>query len=44
MLIERIRVKVERHKPSPRVIVSPETWRMLTGELAAGHDVVRTLG
>src|ERR1019366_8062062 len=38
MLIERIPgQKVEGHKPAPRVIVSPETWRMLTGELAAGR-------
>jgi Ni,Fe-hydrogenase III large subunit len=29
--------RVERHKPTPRVIVSAETWRMLAGELAAGH-------
>src|SRR6266481_1320131 len=38
MLIERIPgQRVEGHKPAPRVIVSPETWRMLTGELAAGR-------
>ena len=29
--------RVEGHKPAPRVIVSAETWRMLTGELAAGR-------
>src|SRR5450759_829783 len=38
MLIERIPgQRVEGHKPGPRVIVSPETWCMLTGELAAGR-------
>src|SRR5450759_5057427 len=38
MLIERIPgQRVEGHKPAPRVIVSPETWRMLTDELAAGR-------
>ena len=38
MLIDRIPgQRVEGHKPAPRVIVSPETWRMLTGELAAGR-------
>ena len=38
MLIERIPgQRVEGHKPAPRVIVSPETWRMLTEELAAGR-------
>src|SRR5260370_10428133 len=38
MLIEGIPgQRVERHKPAPRVIVSRETWRMLTGELAAGR-------
>src|SRR5712691_12909625 len=37
MLIDKIPgQRVEGHKPAPRVIVSPETWRMLTGELAAG--------
>jgi len=36
MLIDRIPgQRVEGHKPGPRVIVSPETWCMLTGELAA---------
>ena len=46
MLIERIPgQRVEGHKPAPRVIVSPETWRMLTGELAAGRMTLsRTLG
>ena len=29
--------KVEGHKPVPRIIVSPETWRMLTDELAGGR-------
>src|SRR6266700_1203692 len=38
MLIDRIPgQRVEGHKPATRVIVSPETWRMLTGELAAGR-------
>src|SRR5665647_2031137 len=38
MLIDRIPgQRVEGHKPGPRVIVSPETWCMLTGELAAGR-------
>ena len=38
MPIERIPgQRVEGHKPAPRVIVSPETWRTLTGELAAGR-------
>src|SRR5713226_4325227 len=37
MLIDRIPGhRVEEHKPTPRVIVSAETWRMLTAELAAG--------
>src|SRR5258708_20992497 len=38
MLIERIPgQRVEGHKPARRVIVSPETWLMLTAELAAGR-------
>src|SRR6202166_3754820 len=38
MLIDRIPGhRVEEHKPTPRVIVSAETWRMLTAELAAGR-------
>jgi len=38
MLIDRIPgQRVEGHKPAPRVIVSPETWPMLTRELAAGR-------
>src|SRR5882757_455555 len=38
MLIEKIPgQRVEGHKPAPRVIVSPKTWRMLTAELAAGR-------
>src|SRR5260370_720020 len=38
MLIEKIPgQRVEGHKLAPRVIVSPETWRMLTAELAAGR-------
>jgi len=38
MLIEKIPgQRIEGHRPAPRVIVSPETWRMLTGELAAGR-------
>src|SRR6266704_469471 len=38
MLIDRIPgQRIEGHRPAPRVIVSPETWRMLTGELAAGR-------
>ena len=32
--------RVEAHKPTPRVIVSAETWRMLTGELAAGRTTL----
>ena len=35
MLIDRIPGhRVEEHKPTPRVIVSAETWRMLPAELA----------
>ena len=38
MLIDRIPGhRVEGHKPGPRVVVSSETWRVLAGELAAGH-------
>jgi Ni,Fe-hydrogenase III large subunit len=38
MLIDRIPgERVETHKPGPRVIVSAETWSMLSGELAAGR-------
>ena len=38
MLIDRIPGdRVEGHKPTPRVVVSSETWRMLAGELAAGR-------
>jgi Ni,Fe-hydrogenase III large subunit len=38
MLIDRIPGhRVEGHKPTPRVIVSAETWRMLAVELAAGR-------
>src|SRR5262249_19566149 len=38
MLIDTIPgQRVEGHKPAPRIIVSPETWRMLAGELAAGR-------
>jgi len=38
MLIDRIPgQRVEGHEPVPRVIVSPETWLMLIGELAAGR-------
>jgi Ni,Fe-hydrogenase III large subunit len=38
MLIDRISGhRVEWHRPTPRVIVSAETWRMLAGELAAGR-------
>src|SRR5579872_394676 len=41
MLIERIPgQRVEGHKPAPRVIVSSETWRMLTEELAAGRTTL----
>src|SRR5260370_14631950 len=41
MLIDRIPGhRVEGHKPTPRVIVSAETWRMLTGELAAGRTTL----
>jgi Ni,Fe-hydrogenase III large subunit/Ni,Fe-hydrogenase III component G len=38
MLIDTIPgQRAERHQPAPRVIVSPETWRMLTEELAGGR-------
>jgi Ni,Fe-hydrogenase III large subunit len=38
MLIDRIPgQRFEGHKPTPRVIVSADTWRMLAGELAAGR-------
>jgi Ni,Fe-hydrogenase III large subunit/Ni,Fe-hydrogenase III component G len=38
MLIDRISGhRVERHKPTPRVVVNAETWRMLAEELAAGR-------
>ena len=38
MLIDRVPgLRVEGHKPVPRVAVSSETWRALAGELAAGH-------
>jgi Ni,Fe-hydrogenase III large subunit len=38
MLIDRIPgQRVEGHKPVPRIIVSPETWQMLSQELAAGR-------
>src|SRR5262245_9297292 len=38
MLIDNIPgQRVEGHNPAPRIIVSPETWRMLAGELAAGR-------
>lgn len=38
MLIDKIPgVRVDGHKPTPRVTVNSETWRMLTGELAAGR-------
>jgi Ni,Fe-hydrogenase III large subunit/Ni,Fe-hydrogenase III component G len=38
MLIDRIPGhRVEQHKPVPRVVVSQDTWHMLTGELAAGR-------
>jgi Ni,Fe-hydrogenase III large subunit/Ni,Fe-hydrogenase III component G len=41
MLIDRIPGhRVEEHKPTPRVIVSAETWRMLTAELAAGRTTL----
>src|SRR5205814_5271531 len=41
MLIDRIPGhRVEQHKPTPRVIVSAETWRMLTAELAAGRTTL----
>src|SRR6266403_3350994 len=41
MLIDRITGhRVEEHKPTPRVIVSAQTWRMLTGELAAGRTTL----
>jgi Ni,Fe-hydrogenase III large subunit len=38
MLIDRIPgQRFEGHKPTPRVIVSADTWRMLAGQLAAGR-------
>src|SRR6266852_1728701 len=41
MLIDRIPGhRVEEHKPTPRVIVSAETWPMLTAELAAGRTTL----
>ncbi|TMJ65410.1 MAG: hydrogenase expression protein HypE, partial [Alphaproteobacteria bacterium] len=41
MLIDRIPGhRVEQHKPTPRVIVSAETWRVLTAELAAGRTTL----
>jgi Ni,Fe-hydrogenase III large subunit len=41
MLIDRIAGhRVEAHKPTPRVIVSAETWRILTAELAAGRTTL----
>src|SRR5260370_17749664 len=41
MLIDRIPGhRVEGHKPTPRVIVSAETWRLLSGELAAGRTTL----
>src|SRR5439155_146319 len=41
MLIDRIPGhRVEQHKPTPRVIVSAESWRMLTAELAAGRTTL----
>jgi len=41
MLIDRIPGhRVEQHKPIPRVIVSAETWRALTAELAAGRTTL----
>src|SRR5229473_7615838 len=41
MLIDRIPGhRVEEHKPTPRVIVSAETWRMLTAQLAAGRTTL----
>src|SRR5260370_38066780 len=41
MLIDRIQgERVEELKPTPRIIVSAETWRMLTAELAAGRTTL----
>jgi Ni,Fe-hydrogenase III large subunit/Ni,Fe-hydrogenase III component G len=41
MLIDRIAGhRVEAHKHTPRVIVSAETWRILTAELAAGRTTL----
>src|SRR5260370_6645181 len=41
MLIDRIPGhRVEAHKPTPRVIVSAETWRMLTAEFVAGRTTL----
>lgn len=38
MLIDEISGdRIEGHGPVPRVVVTPETWRMLTGELAEGR-------
>ena len=32
--------KVEQHRRCPRLIVDERTWRLLSGELAAGHAVL----
>jgi Ni,Fe-hydrogenase III large subunit len=41
MLIDRIPgQRFEGHNPTPRVIVSADTWRMLARELAAGHTTL----
>src|SRR6202030_4783466 len=29
--------RVDGHRPWPRAVVTPEAWRVVTGELAAGH-------
>ena len=29
--------RVDGHRPWPRVVVTPEAWRAVAGELAAGH-------
>ncbi len=38
MLIDKISGdRIEGHRPVPRIVVTPEMWRMLTGELAEGR-------
>ncbi|MGA2944195.1 MAG: NADH-quinone oxidoreductase subunit C [Xanthobacteraceae bacterium] len=35
--------RVEDHRPWPRLIVTPETWRMVANEIAAGHATLAGL-